>query len=373
MQHPVRVLSRGAALMTAVTAAVTLAAVGACSRKESPGTNAHAGEDTLATSLNVALASTSASDSTASVSRLASNDNVATSAANNATALTGARWGAPANDGDWTMRARDYANTRYSSLSEININNVASLRTAWTFSDGTLHGHEGAPLVAGNTMYVVTPFPNDAYALHLTKPGAPVKWKYSPNPSPTAIGKACCDGVNSRPQLVNGMPIYNTVDDHTVAAEAATGHQVWRTRVDNVETGATTTMAPLVVNGKVFVGNSGGEMDVLGMLTALDLKTGKILWRAASTGPDSLVRIGSSLKPCYPWMRGKNLVVTTWPDDAWKHGAGAPWGYVSYDPDLNLVYYGTSNTGPWNGSQRPGLNLWTSGVFARARRTGVST
>lgn len=286
--------------------------------------------------------------------------------------------GAPANDGEWTMQARDYANTRYSPLSEININNVASLRTTWTFSDGTLHGHDGAPVVAGNTMYVVTPFPNDAYALDLTKPGAPVKWKYSPNPSPTAVGKAGCDVVNLGPQLVNGILIYNTLDDRTVAVNAATGHEASRTQVDNVETGATTTMAPLAVGGKVSVGYSGGEMGVLGvlgmlgMLTALDLKTGKILWRAASTGPDSLVRIGSNFKPFDPWMRGKNLGTTTRAGDTWKYGAGAPRGCISYDPDLNLIFYGTSNTGPRNGSQRPGLNLWTSGVFARNPDNGIA-
>lgn len=188
--------------------------------------------------------------------------------------------------------------------------------------------------------------------------------------TPEAIGKACCDVVNRGWQLADGKLIYNTLDDHTVAVDAATGHEVWRIQVDNVETGATTTMSPLVVNGKVFVGNSGGEVGVLGMLTALDLKTGKILWRAASTGPDSLVRIGADFKPFYPWMRGKDLGATTWPAGAWKHGAGAPWGWISYDPDLNLIYYGTSNTGPWSASQRPRLNLWTSGVFARIRTTG---
>ena len=147
------------------------------------------------------------------------------------------------------MEAADYPGTPYRPRAEITTNTVATLRNAWTFSDGTLHGHEGAPLVADNTMYVVTPFPNDAYALDLTKPGAPVKWKYSPNPTPTAIGKACCDVVNRGAQLADGMLIYNTLDDHTVAVDAATGYEVWRTQVDNAETGGTTPMAPLVVNG----------------------------------------------------------------------------------------------------------------------------
>ncbi|MEO7998768.1 MAG: PQQ-binding-like beta-propeller repeat protein, partial [Gemmatimonadaceae bacterium] len=94
---------------------------------------------------------------------------------------TGPAWGAP-NDGEWTMAARDYANTRYSPLNEITTDNVNSLALAWTFDNGEPHGQEGSPLVAGNTMYVVTPFPNVAYALDLTKPGAPIKWKFEPNP-----------------------------------------------------------------------------------------------------------------------------------------------------------------------------------------------
>ena len=359
-------------------AAGMLIAIGACSTKEVPdATN----RSSVKPHLSAAAAPTgSVSNGDVSGTASAHADNMAARATpltagenvTGATAPTGARWGAPANDGEWRMQARDYASTRYSPLAEINTSNVATLRTAWTFSDGTLHGHEGAPLVADKTMYVVTPFPNDAYALDLTKPGAPVKWKYSPNPTPEAIGKACCDVVNRGWQLADGMLIYNTLDDHTVAVDAATGHEVWRTQVDDIETGATTTMSPLVVNGKVFVGNSGGEMGVLGMLTALDLKTGKILWRAASTGPDSLVRIGANFKPFYSWMQGKDLGVTTWPADTWKHGAGAPWGWISYDPDLNLIYYGTSNTGPWNAAQRAGLNLWTSGVFARNPDNGMA-
>lgn len=374
MRLPVRCSS-------AFVGAVTLASISACSAKENPDQKASSVAST-ATAAGVPAASANAMQSASEVlvspvpvdsvtnvsALLAAGENVT-----GATAPTGANWGAPANDGDWTMQARDYASTRYSPLAEINISNVATLRTAWTFSDGTLHGHEGAPLVSGNTMYMVTPFPNDAYALDLSKPGAPVKWKFSPNPTPTAIGKACCDVVNRGSQLADGKLIYNTLDDHTVAVDASTGKEVWRTQVDNVETGATTTMAPLVVSGKVLVGNSGGEMGVLGMLTALDLKTGKILWRAASTGPDSLVRIGSNFKPFYSWMQGKNMGETTWPAGAWKHGAGAPWGWISYDPDLNLIYYGTSNTGPWSASQRPGLNLWTSGVFARNSDTGMAS
>jgi PQQ-dependent dehydrogenase (methanol/ethanol family) len=286
----------------------------------------------------------------------------------------GAAWLPPgAGDGDWKMPSRDYGGTRYSPLTEVTTANASQLQLAWTFDDGESHyGHEMTPLVANNTMYIVSPFPNRAFAIDLTKPGGSVKWKFEPNPSPIAIGKACCDAVNRGAALYDGKLIYNLLDDHTVAVDAATGKELWRTKLANVEDGTTMTMAPLVVDGKVYVGNSGGEMGVSGWLAALDVNTGKELWRAYSVGPDSLVRIGADFHPFYPWLQGKNLGETTWPAGAWKHGAGAVWGWVTYDPDLKSIYYGTSNTGPWNADQRPGLNLWTSGVFARNASDGMA-
>ncbi|HLX30502.1 MAG TPA: PQQ-dependent dehydrogenase, methanol/ethanol family [Casimicrobiaceae bacterium] len=274
--------------------------------------------------------------------------------------------------GEWHRAARDYANTRYSPLDQINAQNVANLKVAWTFSDGTHNGHEAAPLVIDNTMYLVTPFPNVAYALDLTKAGVPIKWTFEPNPAPLATGKACCDTVNRGGVYVNGKIIYNLLDDHTVAVDAKTGKEVWRTKMGNVENGETMTMAPFAVGNKVYVGNSGGELGVWGYLAALDVDTGKELWRAYSTGTDEQVRIGSDFKPFYSWMKGKDLGKTSWPAGMWKHGGGAVWAWVSYDPDLNLIYYGTSNPGPRVPAQRPGYNLWTSTVFARDANTGMA-
>jgi PQQ-dependent dehydrogenase (methanol/ethanol family) len=130
------------------------------------------------------------------------------------------------------------------------------------------------------------------------------------------------------------------------------------------------TMAPLVVHDKVLVGNSGGELGVRGWLTALDLATGKEVWRAYSTGPDSEVLIGSRFRPFYKSDSGQDLGVKSWPGDAWKIGGGSVWGWISYDPELNLIYYGTANPGPWNPDQRPGDNKWTSTIFARDPDTG---
>ena len=274
--------------------------------------------------------------------------------------------------GEWRSEGRDDANTRYSPLTQINAGNVAQLKIAWTFSDGAQYGHEGAPLVADNTMYLVTPYPNIAYALDLTKPGAPIKWSFAPNPSPMAIGKACCDAVLRGWALADGKLIYNLLDAHTVAVDVKTGKEVWRTKMDNVENGATMTMAATVYGDKVYVGNSGGEMGVHGWLAALDVKTGKELWRAYNTGPDDQVKIGADYKPFYSWLKGKDLGETTWPKGMAVHGGSASWGWVSFDPELNLIYYGTANPSPRVPAQRPGLNLFSAAVWARDADTGMA-
>jgi PQQ-dependent dehydrogenase (methanol/ethanol family) len=272
--------------------------------------------------------------------------------------------------GDWLMPARDHSGTRFSPLDRITPQNAGQLGVKATFSTGYVRGHEAAPLVAQGTMYIVTPFPNILYALDLTQPGAPVKWKYDPKPLAAAQGVACCDVVNRGAVYADGVVYYNTLDNRTVAVNATTGKELWTTQLGDITSGETMTMAPLIVRGKVLVGNSGGEMGVRGWLTALDAKTGKIAWRAYSTGPDKDVLIGSRFKPFYAGERGGDLGIHTWPGDGWMHGGGTVWGWISYDPLLNLVYYGTSNPGPWNAEQRPGDNKWTAGVFARDPDTG---
>ena len=274
------------------------------------------------------------------------------------------------DDGQWAMVAGDFANTRFSRLDQITTGNVGQMKLAWTFSTGLVRGHEAAPLVVNNTMYVVTPFPNYLYALDLTRPGAPLKWKYDPQPAAAAQGVACCDVVNRGAAYARGRIFYNTLDDYTIAVDADTGKEIWKTKLGDINKGETITMAPLVVGNKVFVGNSGGEFGVRGWLTALDADTGQIVWRAYSTGPDSECLMGPDFKPYYAHDRGTDLGVSTWPPDAWKIGGGTVWGFVSYDPEQNLIFYGTGNPGPWNPDQRPGDNKWTAGVFARNPDTG---
>jgi PQQ-dependent dehydrogenase (methanol/ethanol family) len=269
------------------------------------------------------------------------------------------------NDGEWPVAARDYANTRFSPLDQINTANVRNLKVAFTFSTEVDRGQEAAPIVVGNTMYVVAPFPNYLFALDLTKPGAPMKWKFEPNPDARSQGVACCDLVNRGVAYAGGRIFMNTLDGQTIAVDAATGKEVWRVKLGNINKGETITMAPLVVKDKVLVGNSGGEFGVRGWLVALDTRTGKEAWRAWSTGPDSDVLIGPDFKPFYASDRGKDLGKTTWPGETWKIGGGNVWGWISYDPQADLIYYGTANPGPWNPEQRPGANKWTAGIFAR--------
>lgn len=277
---------------------------------------------------------------------------------------------APAGEGEWTMPARDYASSRYSRLTQITSANASALKVAWTFSTGVLRGHEGQPLVVDKTMYLVTPYPNVAYALDLTQEARPLKWKYRPENAQAAIGEACCDVVNRGAVYADGRIVYNLLDGHTVAVDAATGRELWRTKMADLDRGETMTMAPLFVKNRIIVGSSGGEMGVRGWIAALDVATGKEVWRGYSAGPDSEVKIGPRFKPYYASDRGKDLGVSSWPMDAYKIGGGAVWGWLSYDPQLNLVYYGTSNPGPWNQNKRPGDNKWTCSILARDADTG---
>lgn len=274
------------------------------------------------------------------------------------------------DDGQWVRPAKDLASTRFSALDQINTGNVQNLKLAWTFSTGTDRGLEAAPIVANDTMYIVTPFPNTVYALDLTKPGAPIKWSFDPKPSPASKGVACCDWVNRGGSYADGKFVFNTLDGNTIALDAEKGTQDWRTPVADIQKGETLTMAPLIAKNKVLVGVSGGEMGVRGWVKALDLNDGKVVWTAYGTGPDKDVLIGPRFKPFYSQYKGQDLGVKSWPPDAWKVGGGGMWGWISYDPDLNLIYSGNSNPGPWNAEVRPGENYWTAGIFARDLDTG---
>ena len=276
---------------------------------------------------------------------------------------------AAGEDGQWTMPGRDYASTRFSPLAQINSGNATTLHPVWTFSTGVLAGHEGQPLVVGDTMYVITPWPNVLYAFDLSKDGYPLRWKYRPDVSANAIGVSCCDTVNRGAFYADGKIIYNLLDGHTVAVDAKSGQEVWKTQIADMGSGETVTMAPLVVKDRVIVGASGGEFGIYGWTKGLDLKTGAVLWTAHNLGPDAdMLARGADFKT--PYDSGADLGVHTWPGDTWRTGGAPVWGWLSYDPELDLIYYGTGNAGPYNAEQRPGDNKWTASVLARRPADG---
>jgi len=268
------------------------------------------------------------------------------------------------NPKDWVMPAGDYANTRYSKLNQITAANVGKLQVAWTFSTGVLRGHEGGPLIIGNMMYVHTPFPNKVYALDLSQENK-IVWKYEPKQDPNVIPVMCCDTVNRGVAYGDGKIFLHQADTTLVALDAKTGQVAWSVKNGDPGKGATGTSAPLVVKDKVLIGISGGEFGVQCHVTAYDLKSGKQVWRAFSEGPDDQILFDPDKTTEHGKPVGKDSSVKTWQGDQWKIGGGCTWGWLSYDPSLNLVYYGSGNPSTWNPKQRPGDNKWSMTVFAR--------
>lgn len=271
--------------------------------------------------------------------------------------------------GDWATPSGTLQGARYSELAQIHGGNVGSLVEEFALPTNAVASHEGQPLVIGETMYVVTPFPNQLIALDLTAPGS-VRWTYTPGADVYARGVACCDTVNRGAAYGDGKIVYNVLDTTTVAVDAATGQEVWRARLGDPTRGETMTGAPLIVNGKVIVGNSGGELGVRGWVQALNLKNGKPIWKAYNTGPDAEVLIGPNFHAFYAKDRGTDLGATSWPGTLWQQGGSTAWGWFTYDPDLNLFYYGTANPGVWNPDLRRGDNKWGASIIARNPDTG---
>src|SRR5246500_69427 len=270
----------------------------------------------------------------------------------------------------WVMPTGNYANTRYSELNQINKDNAKNLRPMWTFSTGVLRGHEGGPLVLGDVMYVHTAFPNNVFALDLNKNGQ-ILWKYEPKQDPSVIPVMCCDTVNRGVAYGDGKIILAQADTTVVALDAKTGQPVWTVKNGDPKKGETMTNAPMVVKDKVIVGISGGEFGVPGHVTAYNLKDGSKAWRAYSVGPDDQILFDANTtelgKPF-----GKDSSLKTWQGDQWKIGGGDTWGWYSYDPQLNLIYYGSGNPSTWNPTQRPGDNKWSMTIWARNPDTGMA-
>ncbi|MGA0533928.1 lanthanide-dependent methanol dehydrogenase XoxF5 [Hansschlegelia sp. KR7-227] len=271
----------------------------------------------------------------------------------------------------WGIQTGDYANTRYSKLDQITAKNVGKLQVAWSFSTGVLRGHEGGPLVIGDVMYVHTPFPNTVYALDLNQEGK-IIWRYEPKQDPGVVPVMCCDTVNRGVAYADGMIFFQQADATVVALDAKTGEKKWSVVNGDPKKGESNTATVLPVKDKLLVGISGGEFGVRGHLTAYDLKTGKQVWRAYSMGPDSELLVDPAKTTELGKPIGENSSLKTWEGDQWKTGGGATWGWYSYDPKLNLVYYGSGNPSTWNPKQRPGDNKWSMTIWARDPDTGMA-
>jgi|KBSSwiStaDraftv2_1062776.scaffolds.fasta_scaffold19016_5 PQQ-dependent dehydrogenase (methanol/ethanol family) len=275
---------------------------------------------------------------------------------------------------DWAAQAGDYANQRWSNLQQINANNVAKLQVAWTMSTGVLRGHEGSPLVIGDTLYMHTPFPNNVFAVNLKD--QTFKWKYEPKQDADVVPVMCCDTVNRGLAYGDGKIFLQQADTTLVALDAQTGKVVWTAKNGNPKVGETNTNAPHVFKDKVITGISGGEFGVRGRLIAYDTKSGRRLWTAWSTGPDTDLLVDPVKTKTWTNGKmmpvGKNSSLKTWQGEEWKLGGGTTWGWYSYDPKLNLLYYGTGNPGTWNPAQRPGDNKWSMSIFARDLDTGMA-
>jgi lanthanide-dependent methanol dehydrogenase len=286
--------------------------------------------------------------------------------------LSGCGPTAPSN-ADWTIPLGSYSAIRHSSLKQIDKTNAAKMKMAWSMSTGTLRGQEGQPLVVGNMMYFESSYPNYVYAVNLDDVGK-IVWKFSPEQDKFAPSVACCDVVNRGVAYADGKILSSALDTKLYALDAKTGKVLWTAINGDPKIGQTMTSAPLVVRDKVIVGIAGGEYGVRGYITAYDLNTGKQAWRAYNVGPDQEILVdpqktidGATEQPV-----GEHSSLKTWRGDEWKLGGGTTWGWLTYDPQLNLIYYGSGNPGTWNPTQRPGDNKWSTTIFARNPDTGVA-
>ena len=253
----------------------------------------------------------------------------------------------------WVMPNANYAGWNYSPLDQIDVDNAYTLTMAWTLQLGIQDSHEASPLVIGDTMYIVTPKPNYVYALDLVREGV-IKWEFRPEipDLETTVRSACCGAQTRGLAYADGRIFFATLDGQVFALDAETGDVVWRAENATVQTGETVSGMPLVLDDKVIVGVAGGERGVRGHVTAYHIDTGRFRWRYYSMGPNNEVGIGPRFDPFYPDDRIPDPALDSWYGDSWRRGGGSVWGWFTFDAELNLFYYGTSNCGPWNPDYR---------------------
>jgi len=262
-------------------------------------------------------------------------------------------------DNGWPVYGQNYANTRFSPLKQINSKNVNKLKLAYSFSLASLRSNESTPLVIGDTMYVTSSWgPKFVYALNAAT--GEKKWVYEPEIPDDVMQYGCCDVQNRGAAYADGKLFIGRLDGKLTAIDAATGKELWTADVVDYKQGSVITSPPVVVKNKVITGFGGGEYGARGSLQAYDANTGKELWRTY-TVPG-------------PGEPGND----SWKGDTWKHGGAAAWLVGSYDPETNLVLFGTSNPSPWNASIRSTgtgdygklTNLYSSSTIAVDADTG---
>jgi alcohol dehydrogenase (cytochrome c) len=247
---------------------------------------------------------------------------------------------------NWMLYRRTYDGHGYSPLDKINLSNVRDLVPAWTFSTGVNEGHEAPPIVNNGVMFITTPH---GQVIALDAKSGDLIWRYK-RQLPEDLFQL--HPTNRGPGLWEDKLFLATTDDHLVALDAKNGKVLWDVKVQDYKKGQYLTLMPLVVNGKVIIGASGGEYGVRGYVSAYDANDGKELWKTYTIpGPG---------EPGHE----------TWQGDDWKTGGGSAWMTGNYDPQLNLIYWGTGNAAPWPGDMHPGDNLYTTSVLALEPETG---
>jgi alcohol dehydrogenase (cytochrome c) len=274
--------------------------------------------------------------------------------------VTSQRLAAAANEPqNWLTYSGNYSSTRYSPLNQITPANVKNLKLQWVYQSPVAGNWQTTPLVVDGVMYVTQRL-NDVVALDATTGRAFWTYRYTP-----AAERLVCCGANNRGLAILGNTLFmGTLDAQLIAIDATSGHPIWKTEVGSAKSAYSITLAPLVVKDKVIVGVGGGEYGIRGFIAAYDAATGRELWRfytiPAPGEPGS-----ETWERCAP-------TETSCDSEAWKHGGGSIWLTGSYDPRLNLTYWGVGNVGPdYNGVQRPGDNLYTDSVVALDVDTGT--
>ncbi|MGH1430819.1 MAG: PQQ-dependent methanol/ethanol family dehydrogenase [Neptuniibacter sp.] len=267
--------------------------------------------------------------------------------------------------GDVVSNGMGLRGQRYSPMTKINTDTVKDMRPVWAFSFGgeKQRGQESQPMVKDGVMYVTASY-SRVFAVD-TKTGEEL-WEYNAR-LPDGI-MPCCDVINRGVALYDDLVIFGTLDAKLVALDAKTGKVKWKKKVEDYKAGYSITAAPIVVKGKVITGVSGGEFGIVGKVEAYDAKTGQLAW----TRPTVEGHMG------YIWKDGKKMengisggqAGKTWPGDLWKSGGAATWLGGTYDPDVDLLFFGTGNPAPWNSHLRPGDNLFSSSRVAIDPDTG---